>query len=141
MSDLGKLSYRSYWQYVLLKYIDDNPNTAKGQLTLDQLCNKTAIKPEDAISTLQHMSMVRQWKGQLVLYFTRQNIDERLLKYTSRNYGSKVCIDEYLTWSLPTNGYDLPDEKVEIDVMDSVDGKSVGSEVSVKEPPQKKVKR
>ena len=141
LSDLGKLSYRSYWQYVLLKYIDDNPNTAKGQLTLDQLCNKTAIKPEDAISTLQHMSMVRQWKGQLVLYFTRQNIDERLLKYTSRNYGSKVCIDEYLTWSLPTNGYDLPDEKVEIDVMDSVDGKSVGSEVSVKEPPQKKVKR
>jgi histone acetyltransferase MYST1 len=106
LSDLGKLSYRSYWQYVLLTYLYDNPNAKKGQLTLDLLCNKTAIKPEDAISTLQHMHMVRQWKGQLVLYFTRADIEERLGKYTTRNYGAKVCIDKYLTWSLPEGGYD-----------------------------------
>jgi histone acetyltransferase MYST1 len=150
LSDLGKLSYRSYWQYVLLKYIYENPNTSTGQLTLDNLCNQTAIKPEDAISTLQHMSMVRQWKGQLVLYFTRQDITERLNKYTVRSYGKKVCIDQYLTWTMPENGYDVvEDEELEKEEMD--DKKSGTKEESetekgnshsdVAEPPQKKVKR
>ena len=158
LSDLGKLSYRSYWQYVILKYLFDNQNTSSGQLTLDQLCNQTAIKPEDAISTLQHMSMVRQWKGQLVLYFTREEIDERLNKYTSRNYGSKVCIDQYLSWTLPEGGYDMSKEtevdeesndgmhRASIDGNEAIESNSNNSDTCSKlgndgpEPPQKKVK-
>ena len=135
LSDLGKLSYRSYWQYLLLTYIYEHPSPKNGQLTLDQLCSNTAIKPEDAISTLQHMSMVRQWKGQLVLFFTRQDIEERLLKYTSRDYGAKVCMDKYLTWQLPDGGYDVVEQE-------STEGSAdtTGNSSTAIEPPSKKLR-
>ena len=154
LSDLGKLSYRSYWQYVLLLYLYENPNTKEGQLTLEQLCNRTAIKPEDAISTLQHMSMVRQWKGQLVLFFSRDDIEQKLNKYTQRNYGAKVCIDQYLTWTMPEGGndsYDSPEEVEEVEAEEGSESggvkKKVGKETSDgssggqgNEPPSKKAR-
>lgn len=61
LSDLGKLSYRSYWTYVLLKMLRDH----KGALSIKDMSHMTAIKTEDVISTLQHLNLIKYWKGQV----------------------------------------------------------------------------
>jgi MOZ/SAS family len=48
-SDLGKLSYRSYWTHVLLTLLRDY----KGDMSVRDMSRITAIKTEDIISTLQ----------------------------------------------------------------------------------------
>lgn len=57
LSDLGKLSYRSYWTYVLMNLLDGY----KGEedLTINDISTQTGIKMEDIISTLQHLEMIK----------------------------------------------------------------------------------
>jgi histone acetyltransferase MYST1 len=148
LSDLGKLSYRSYWQFVLLSYLSTLDVDLK-TMSLDHMCASTAIKPEDAISTLQHMCMVQQWKGQLTLFFTRAEVQERLAKYTKRAYGSKVCLNEYLTWTLPEGGFALKEKVVgeaAVEAAAAADGEGGSKEGAGKEnggrkePPLKRLK-
>merc|ERR1719210_2958789 len=60
LSDLGLLSYLSYWTYAILTELievqkatpfseTDNPP----QITINEICERTSIKKEDCISTLQ----------------------------------------------------------------------------------------
>ena len=49
LSDLGKLSYRSYWSWVLLDLLRD----LHGTVSIKELSNMTSITEEDIISTLQ----------------------------------------------------------------------------------------
>ena len=139
LSDLGKLSYRSYWQFVLLSYLS-TPDLDLNTMSLDQVCANTAIKPEDAISTLQHMCMVRQWKGQLALFFSRGDVQERLAKYTDRSYGSKVCLNEYLTWTLPQGGFGLKESVAEVGEESIGEGGSRDRGEKVGDPPRKRLK-
>ncbi|CAN0383003.1 unnamed protein product, partial [Ectocarpus sp. 13 AM-2016] len=90
LSDLGKLSYRSYWTYVLMNLLRDY----KGELSIRLISNMTAIKTEDIISTLQSLNLIRYWKGQHVIAVSRNTIDECLNK-SSR---FKLCRPECLTW-------------------------------------------
>ncbi|XP_052901497.1 histone acetyltransferase KAT8-like [Anopheles moucheti] len=73
LSDLGKLSYRSYWAYTLLKLIKDYRTT-----TIKELSELSGITPEDIIYTLQSMNMVKYWKGQHVICVTVKLIQEHL---------------------------------------------------------------
>lgn len=57
LSDLGKVSYRSYWTYVLMNLLASYDGT--GDLTLHDMTSKTGIKMEDIISTLQHLDMIK----------------------------------------------------------------------------------
>ena len=74
LSDLGKLSYRSYWTWVLLKEL----RIYDGTYSLDDIASKTAIKIEDILSTLHHLNMIRHWKGQLMVKADRREIDAKL---------------------------------------------------------------
>ncbi|CAN0549393.1 unnamed protein product, partial [Ectocarpus sp. 8 AP-2014] len=76
LSDLGKLSYRSYWTYVLMNILRDY----KGGLSIRLISNMTAIKTEDIISTLQSLNLLRYWKGQHVIAVSDTTIDECLNK-------------------------------------------------------------
>ena len=49
LSDLGKLSYRSYWSWVLLEILRD----FRGTLSIKDLSTMTSITQGDIISTLQ----------------------------------------------------------------------------------------
>ena len=88
LSDLGKVSYRSYWTYVLLHLLAKyNPLEGDGQckvagdaakasnLTIKDISMTTAMKQEDIISTLQYLDMIRSWKGQHVVYVQQETID------------------------------------------------------------------
>lgn len=74
LSDLGKLSYRSYWSWVLLEILRD----FKGTLTIRDLSSMTSITQNDIISTLQSLNMVKYWKGQHVICVTPKLVEEHL---------------------------------------------------------------
>ena len=84
LSDLGKLSYRSYWKHVLLNLlaqhdttISPTSNTMKDLSILD-LSTRTGIKNEDILSTLQALEMIKVWKGQHVVYVEQRMIQNYL---------------------------------------------------------------
>ncbi|XP_022106004.1 histone acetyltransferase KAT8-like [Acanthaster planci] len=74
LSDLGKLSYRSYWSWVLLEILRD----FKGTLSIRDLSNMTSIAQNDIITTLQSLNMVKYWKGQHVICVTPKLVEEHL---------------------------------------------------------------
>ena len=49
LSDLGMVSYRSYWAHVLLSILQSH----RGAVSIKQLSEMSAIKTDDIISTLQ----------------------------------------------------------------------------------------
>uniref|UniRef100_A0A8W7Q4D3 Histone acetyltransferase n=1 Tax=Anopheles coluzzii TaxID=1518534 RepID=A0A8W7Q4D3_ANOCL len=93
LSDLGKLSYRSYWAYTLLKLIKDYRTT-----TIKELSELSGITPDDIIYTLQSMNMVKYWKGQHVICVTMKQIQEHLQMPQFKK--PKLMVDPaYLKWT------------------------------------------
>ncbi|XP_014270370.1 histone acetyltransferase KAT8 [Halyomorpha halys] len=74
LSDLGKLSYRSYWSWVLLDVLRD----FRGSVSIKDLSEMTSITQTDIISTLQSMNMVKYWKGQHVICVTPKLVEEHI---------------------------------------------------------------
>jgi len=74
LSDLGKLSYRSYWSWVLLEILRD----FRGTLSIKDLSHMTSITQGDIISTLQSLNLVKYWKGQHVICVTPKLVEEHL---------------------------------------------------------------
>jgi histone acetyltransferase MYST1 len=55
LSDLGRLSYKSYWTNTILESL----LRYKGNLSIKELSDETGIKNEDIIYTLNELSLVR----------------------------------------------------------------------------------
>ncbi|CAG9857220.1 unnamed protein product [Phyllotreta striolata] len=94
LSDLGKLSYRSYWSWVLLEILRD----FRGTLSIKDLSQMTSISQTDIISTLQSMNMVKYWKGQHVICVTPKLVDEHIK--SSQYKRPRLCVDSSaLRWT------------------------------------------
>eukprot|EP01137_Pigoraptor_chileana_P002363 Opistho-2@41105 len=74
LSDLGKLSYRSYWTWVLLEILREK----RGPLSIREISHLTSITTEDIVETLQSLNLVRYWKGQHVICVTPKLIEEHM---------------------------------------------------------------
>ena len=74
LSDLGKLSYRSYWSWVLLEILRD----FRGTLSIKDLSAMTSITQQDIVQTLQSLNLVKYWKGQHVICVTPKLVEEHL---------------------------------------------------------------
>ena len=72
--DLGKISYRSYWTYVLLHLLADLDTTTN--ISIKDISMQTGIKQEDIISTLEYLDMIKVWKGQHVVFVKQDAIEE-----------------------------------------------------------------
>jgi histone acetyltransferase HTATIP len=75
LSDLGLLSYRSYWTQTLLEVIARLPRGEDGSppmISINELCDMTSIRKEDVISTLQHLDVIHYYKGQYVLHVSKE---------------------------------------------------------------------
>lgn len=59
LSDMGKVSYKSYWTDVLLEGI----MKFKGSVSVKELSEETGVKTDDVISTLTSLNLCRYWKG------------------------------------------------------------------------------
>ncbi|GBG30909.1 Histone acetyltransferase [Hondaea fermentalgiana] len=96
LSDLGKLSYRTYWTYVLLEHLVALSDQDLNQLTLEALSLATGIKPEDILSTMQSLSLIYHLKGQYVIRIERAQIQDLLAPYKKRKFASSFCKPELL---------------------------------------------
>jgi histone acetyltransferase MYST1 len=92
LSDLGKLSYRSYWTYVVLRTLREH----EGQLSIKDISEITSITPDDIVSTLQALNLLRVWKGQHVVVVS-QAVIERYLD--SNSSGKHFAKPECLRWN------------------------------------------
>ncbi|KAG6476710.1 hypothetical protein ZIOFF_063014 [Zingiber officinale] len=74
LSDLGLLSYRGYWTRVLLDILKKH----KGNISIKELSDMTAIKPDDILSTLQTLDLIQYRKGQHVICADPKVLDRHL---------------------------------------------------------------
>lgn len=97
LSDLGRLSYRSYWAYTLLELMKERRTTT---LSIRELSHISGITPDDIVYTLQTMNIVKYWKGQHVICVTPKTVAELLELPQFRR--PKLMVDPlYLRWSPP----------------------------------------
>lgn len=77
LSDLGKITYKSYWTMTVLEALLKN----KGNLCIKDLSEQTGIKSEDINFTLNELSLIKYWKGQQVIQsINTKQIEEFLNK-------------------------------------------------------------
>ncbi|KAI8737857.1 histone acetyltransferase KAT7 isoform X1 [Biomphalaria glabrata] len=98
LSDLGLLSYRSYWKDVLLEYL----HKYKGQeICIKDVSQETAINANDIVSTLQALGMLKYWKGKHLVLKKQDLIDEFLEKKANRpaEFANKVIDPSCLKWT------------------------------------------
>jgi len=108
LSDLGKVSYLSYWTHILMKLLAEKSPYAHGNesqngrgndnhnLTIKDISSETGMKQEDIISTLQYLDMIRSWKGQHVVYVQQDTIEAYMKKKQGKSW--RLCKPEYLDW-------------------------------------------
>ncbi|CAG2103728.1 unnamed protein product [Medioppia subpectinata] len=96
LSDLGKLSYRSYWSWILLEILRD----FRGVLSIRDLSCMTSITQNDIIGTLQSLNMVKYWKGQHVICVTPKLVEEHL-KSAQYKRPRLTVENNCLRWSPP----------------------------------------
>ncbi|KAB5568647.1 hypothetical protein DKX38_002440 [Salix brachista] len=92
LSDLGLLSYRGYWTRVLLDILKRH----KGNISIKELSDMTAIKAEDILTTLQTLELIQYRKGQHVICADPKVLD-RHLKAAGRG-GLEVDVSK-LIWT------------------------------------------
>lgn len=96
LSDLGLLSYRSYWSWVLLEQL----RSSSRPLSVKDLSYKTSITEQDVISTLQSMNLLKYWKGNHVINANSKAIEDVII---SKQYKRpKFTIDRTaIRWTPP----------------------------------------
>ena len=94
LSDLGKISYRSYWTHILFGLLKKGPSQ---ELTIKAMSQQTGIKQEDIISTLQNLGMIRCFRSQHVIYVQQHMLDE----YKKEDSDFLFCHPKYLMWDPP----------------------------------------
>jgi histone acetyltransferase MYST1 len=98
LSDLGKISYRSYWTHVLMHLLSGSSSSGSStrpqDLTIQNMSEVTGIKTEDIISTLQSLDMIKCWKGQHVVYVKQDILED----YMKQNKQFRLCDPKYLKW-------------------------------------------
>ncbi|CAI6350004.1 unnamed protein product [Macrosiphum euphorbiae] len=99
LSDLGLLSYRSYWSQTILDIlltVKPMPDNEKPQITINEICEMTSIKKEDVVSTLQILNLINYYKGQYIISINKDIITTHIDSFQKR----KIRIDsKCLHWN------------------------------------------
>uniref|UniRef100_A0A8D8YWB1 histone acetyltransferase n=3 Tax=Cacopsylla melanoneura TaxID=428564 RepID=A0A8D8YWB1_9HEMI len=102
LSDLGLLSYRSYWAQTILEKLLQALNNAKpnederAKMSISEICEATSIKEEDVISTLQNLNLINYYKGTYIVSIPQDVIQSHYKSLSKR----KLRIDpKCLHWT------------------------------------------
>uniref|UniRef100_A0A8C3AX92 Histone acetyltransferase n=1 Tax=Cyclopterus lumpus TaxID=8103 RepID=A0A8C3AX92_CYCLU len=98
LSDLGLISYRSYWKEVLLRYMC---NFQGKEISIKEISQETAVNPVDIVSTLQSLQMLKYWKGKHLVLKRQDLIDEWKAKEIKRGHSNKTIDPSSLKWTPP----------------------------------------
>ncbi|CAD6196077.1 unnamed protein product [Caenorhabditis auriculariae] len=101
LSDLGLLSYRSFWALAIMEKLmafkkENKMLEEERPITVVDLTSMTSIRKEDVVSTLQHLELYRYYKGQYIIAIS----DEKLEAYQKRvAQAQRTKIDpQFLHW-------------------------------------------
>lgn len=89
LSDLGLLSYRSYWARELLALLRDDRSSA---LSISAISERTMMKTEDIIGTLQALKLIQYYEGQHI-------IDMRRVANMNMGSGGLPCDPAAIRWT------------------------------------------
>lgn len=96
LSDLGLISYRSYWKDVLLQYLC---NFGGKELSIKDISQEMAINSYDIVSTLQALGMMKYWKGKHII-LKKQDVIDEYVERTKRRGGAQRQLDrDCLKWT------------------------------------------
>ncbi|XP_046710378.1 histone acetyltransferase KAT7 isoform X1 [Silurus meridionalis] len=98
LSDLGLISYRSYWKEVLLRYMY---NFQGKEISIKEISQETAVNPVDIVSTLQSLQMLKYWKGKHLVLKRQDLIDDWKAKETKRGTSNRTIDPSSLKWTPP----------------------------------------
>ena len=88
LSDLGAVSYYSYWTYTILNVL----KTYKGDcISVRDIADITAIRQQDVISTLQRVDMIQYQKGQHVICAAPELLDRHIKEAGNFRYLVDPC--------------------------------------------------
>ncbi|XP_021957857.1 histone acetyltransferase Tip60 isoform X2 [Folsomia candida] len=105
LSDLGLLSYRSYWSHTILGILFTHKASGdqeRPQITINEICELTSMKKEDVISTLQTLGVISYYKGGFVIVLTPEmgknhekssrltKIDPKHLHWTPKDWSKRA---------------------------------------------------
>uniref|UniRef100_A0A8R1DY14 histone acetyltransferase n=1 Tax=Caenorhabditis japonica TaxID=281687 RepID=A0A8R1DY14_CAEJA len=106
LSDLGLLSYRSYWSMAIMKELFAFKQRHPGEdITVQDISASTSIKREDVVSTLQQLDLYKYYRGQYVIVISeekrqvyenrieatkkKRRINPTALQWRPKEYGKK----------------------------------------------------
>ncbi|VDK21443.1 unnamed protein product [Taenia asiatica] len=75
LSDLGLLSYRSYWTMTIMEILLSIKPSEPGQESGISLRQVTNMKRDDVVATLSYLNVLYYVKGQYVIFLSKENID------------------------------------------------------------------
>ncbi|KAI8894468.1 acyl-CoA N-acyltransferase [Globomyces pollinis-pini] len=94
LSDLGLLSYRSYWADVIVGLLME----CAGEMSIQEISEITSITIDDIMNTLNAMDMLKYYKGQFILYIS----EKMVLQYEKSKSKKRERIDpKKLEWVPP----------------------------------------
>ncbi|KAF9469940.1 histone acetyltransferase, MYST superfamily [Collybia nuda] len=64
LSDLGLLSYRAYWAETIIELLINSPD---GELSVDDIAQRTAITHADVMNTCMTLQLFKHYKGQHII--------------------------------------------------------------------------
>ena len=98
LSDLGRLSFKSYWTIIILELLVK----LKCDITIRQISEITFIKYDDVVYTLNELSLIKYWRGQQVLQSINLKQLEEFLKTKkkSKSHHVKFSTEYFLKSSL-----------------------------------------
>lgn len=76
LSDMGLISYRSYWKLIILEYLC---NYNAKEISIKDISQETGVNAHDIISTLQAMGMLKYWKGKHLILTRQDVLDDHLI--------------------------------------------------------------
>lgn len=114
LSDLGAVSYRSYWASNILTAIKASQDET---LSIADICRRTSIVPEDVLATLQYLKLVQLINGQYMLVAPPDTIDKLLKTYPIKPLW---CDPRYLVW-MPLYVLDPKKDKWNLQSLSSAD--------------------
>ncbi|CAG9316802.1 KAT8_1 [Blepharisma stoltei] len=87
LSDMGRISYKSYWTDTILEVIRD-----RGNLTIKEITDITGIANHDVMETLTSLNLVKYWKGQHIMNIANPKmIEEHFKKKEQRKKKLKIA--------------------------------------------------
>uniref|UniRef100_A0A914YK17 Histone acetyltransferase n=1 Tax=Panagrolaimus superbus TaxID=310955 RepID=A0A914YK17_9BILA len=96
LSDLGKVSYRGFWWWLLINYIDEGGY--EDDINVLELERITGVSADDIISTFEPMEFVKKYKGEMCI-----SMSPTILKFCKSLplfTGPKLLIDcDLIKWT------------------------------------------